>query len=690
MVMAMPVFVPLTSEEVSSESTFFSTMRAVLVDREVRQQRQVLDAESDSRSHVKSSIPDPVREAFTEGLPRTALQASHQVTLGTSLYADVAMYPDLFHVLDRTSTLGGRACLKAILDAPIADISILRKRSTVLSDLSEVLQDPAQSPHIRSALATLQSTEADVAWMLHHPRHDEELKELYELAFFKIWPLRWMNRSAVALTALNIHRIVVSPLLGLLSPLIYFVIPYLVLRYRVGLKVSLVQYIRLMRASMSVASAVSPPSVQWAKYASLGFSLLFYFQGLFSSIELSATVSAVCSALCRRTKQVQDFKASAAVLIHACHVLGTSVQESFFPDTLDLTRSINEPFCDPTTASGEWTRPMLLHNFGERLKAFKGMDHEDCVSRMQHVYALDALISVVDAKNDLGACDVEFVTASRPVFDADGLKHPCISRERAVPNTVILCAHDTHSPHTVTKHVRASACACAALLTGPNAGGKSTLLKSVLLATIMAQTLTIAPCVSMRLTPYSHIHSHINVPDVQGSKSLFEAEMDRAKESMDVLAGMGERHPDRFSLVIMDEVFSSTNPVEGIAGAYSVAKNLAESPAVTLVVSTHFLYLRKLALLKREHGSPVFQLLQMPVEVDAATTCGFTYPYRLSGGVCEQLIALELLRASGFSEAVMRDALAVKQSLLLPPAKAAGTRRRPGRKQTRSAPRPLQ
>lgn len=642
--------------EVWRPTTMLSTMRSMLVDQEVRDKTVLLETNGDESDYT---CRDPIKEVYTNGVPQVALQPHHCVTLGTSLFTDVDVHPALFEVLDHTSTKGGQACLKALLESPIADLGALQSRQKVLRDLATIMSNTAHSASIREHLAKMKCTEGDVAWVLQHPRQDEEIQELYNLAFFKMWPLRWLNRSPAALTTLNIHRIVVSPLLGLLSPLVYFVIPYLVLRFRVGLKVSFLQYMRLMRASMSVAGAMSPPSVHWAKYASLGFSLLFYFQGLFSSIEMSGTIMTVCSSLCKRTKQVEDFTASASSLVDLCSSLGGSMKSAFFPDASDLGQKNTTSLAYPE-ASQEWKRHMLLSNFGHRLRAFKTMDHGGCVSLMQDAYALDALVSIIDAKDRMGACDVTFEVATRPVFVADGLCHPCIQPSKSVSNSVALCVQ-------APSDADASASACAALLTGPNAGGKSTLLKSILLATIMAQTITIAPCKMLRLTPYSHIHSHINVPDVQGSKSLFEAEMERARESMQVLADMSIQHPQRFSLVVMDEVFSSTNPVEGIAGAYSVAKNLAESPNITLMVSTHFLFLRKLALLKREQGHPLFQLMQMPVQVDVDDERGFSYPYQLKKGVCEQLIALELLRSSGFSAQVMRDAMAVKQSLLAPP-----------------------
>ena len=40
------------------------------------------------------------------------------------------------------------------------------------------------------------------------------------------------------------------------------------------------------------------------------------------------------------------------------------------------------------------------------------------------------------------------------------------------------------------------------LITGPNAGGKSTIIKSIVLSAYLSQTLTLAACKKIKLTPF--------------------------------------------------------------------------------------------------------------------------------------------------------------------------------------------
>ena len=65
------------------------------------------------------------------------------------------------------------------------------------------------------------------------------------------------------------------------------------------------------------------------------------------------------------------------------------------------------------------------------------------------------------------------------------------------------------------------------LITGPNAGGKSTFIKSIAINILLSQTICLSYCDKIELTPYYYIASQMNIVDNKGYESLFEAEMNR-------------------------------------------------------------------------------------------------------------------------------------------------------------------
>lgn len=129
------------------------------------------------------------------------------------------------------------------------------------------------------------------------------------------------------------------------------------------------------------------------------------------------------------------------------------------------------------------------------------------------------------------------------------------------------------------------------LITGPNAAGKTTLLKTTIINILMSQHLGLGCYKSCQLNPYKFIYSYINIPDTSDRDSLFQAEARRCKEILDNFENSSkkERH-----FCIFDEIYSGTNPVEAIASAYSFIKYISSNKNVDLLLTTHYIKLCKL------------------------------------------------------------------------------------------------
>ena len=311
------------------------------------------------------------------------------------------------------------------------------------------------------------------------------------------------------------------------------------------------------------------------------------------------------------------------------------------------------------------------------LQTFREFDRGAHAAVLGRLYAVDCLLSILRLRESPGYGKVVLLPVKNavPSLHVSNGWHPCLAHGAAVKNTY---------------HMGGGACPPGLMLTGPNAGGKSTLLKSMMINVLMAQALLTAAADCVQLTPFRYLNSQVNVPDCKGRTSLFEAEMLRAKGNVDALRALKQVNTacapsgSHFAFVIMDEIFSSTNPVEGIAGGYAVAKNIAATGVCVCAISTHFTYLCKLA--KR---TGLFQNWQMPVAVHAGTS-DFEYPYKLCRGICTQYIAIELLRRTQFDECIVQDALRVKHAMVTsptPPADALARRAAAGKKKKKKLPR---
>ena len=123
------------------------------------------------------------------------------------------------------------------------------------------------------------------------------------------------------------------------------------------------------------------------------------------------------------------------------------------------------------------------------------------------------------------------------------------------------------------------------LITGPNAAGKTTLLKTTIFNIITSQQIGVGCYESASINMYKYIHSYINIPDTSQRDSLFQAEARRCKEILDSLTK--SKNTSRH-FCIFDEIYSGTNPSEAIASAFSFLDYLSKFNNLDYILTTHY------------------------------------------------------------------------------------------------------
>jgi len=233
----------------------------------------------------------------------------------------------------------------------------------------------------------------------------------------------------------------------------------------------------------------------------------------------------------------------------------------------------------------------------------------------------------------------DYVAPEQPVtFDVHGLWNPFLDRKKAVTNDVLLGGINPTRLY---------------LVTGLNAGGKSTVLKAVALAALMAQTLTIVPARSARMSVFSVIETYLNITDdlAQGN-SLFKREVMRAAELLHRIEESGNKP----ALLIFDEMFNGTTPYQGVSCAYAVAERLAKTHNVVGCIATHFEYLTRLA-------SQYDSMTNVCVRLDRRDDGTYARTYKLNPGVTTQHAAFDMLADEGVDREVVMQAREVLKDI---------------------------
>jgi DNA mismatch repair protein MutS2 len=177
------------------------------------------------------------------------------------------------------------------------------------------------------------------------------------------------------------------------------------------------------------------------------------------------------------------------------------------------------------------------------------------------------------------------------------------------------------------------------LISGPNTGGKTVLLKGMGLISLLAQSGIVPPVgQGTKLPVFRQVFADIgDEQSIEASLSTFSAHLRNLRETLESADGE--------SLVLIDEIGSGTDPVEGGALAHAILLDLTRRSCFT-VATTH---LGQLKLLPSEDARIVNGSLQFDAERLEPT-------YRLLKGVPGRSYGLAIARRLGMPTALLDDA----------------------------------
>ncbi len=185
------------------------------------------------------------------------------------------------------------------------------------------------------------------------------------------------------------------------------------------------------------------------------------------------------------------------------------------------------------------------------------------------------------------------------------------------------------------------------IITGPNASGKTTQLKTAAINIIFTQQFGVGFYDACEMVPYTHIHSYLNIPDTSGRDSLFQAEARRCKEIIDIIDE--PLLTDARHFCIFDELFSGTNAEEATSASYGFLKYLQKYDNVDFILTTHFVKLCK--KVKKNEGIKIANY-----KMDATLeNGGIIFSYKLVRGISKIKAAKLILIQMGFPTEIIEN-----------------------------------
>jgi energy-coupling factor transporter ATP-binding protein EcfA2 len=511
--------------------------------------------------------------------------------LGDSVLRDLDI--DSLVAVIPTYTKVGAAVLRDRLSDPTSNLDDLKRRQ----DQIKAIKTRCKVVSITALREQLRDTEADVtsvAAASSDSRHSEYYGQI-------LWATNsrfaFLNRLNWLTEAIVFFRTIFLPGLSILLPIFVFVAPLIF--YNLVLKEPLTfsGYIQMLQTSLKKAMPSMLGKQRFVgrggvlemgeQFVHIGVSVAMFVASIWNQVSAAIAMRSVVSDMRRRADAVLTFSKATCALAAALDV----------PLPADLV----------SWSSGQ------LGLFGD---AWNSPDRVQAL--LEVAGELDMLAGIALTKR---TC---FPSIGADTIRIQDLYHPGLQRKNRIYNTVEMGSAERR------RHV---------LLTGPNRGGKSTLLKSVGCAVLMAQTVGIVFGRSATLPIFDNIITALSPQDVIGKLSLFEAEIEFAKDVKQRLATTPGK-----TFLMMDEIFHGTNAHDGVEASQVFLDDLYKSntsSGLYSIVSTHYMDLPE------RYGKELTQNLCMDASINVNDPDRLVYTYKVCDGVNRFSSVREILLERG-------------------------------------------
>ena len=436
--------------------------------------------------------------------------------------------------------------------------------------------------------------------------------------YVEIERFKSLNNSGSFLQLLSLYNMA-SPIISLAMPIFLLILPFFILKVQ-GKNVSFVKYVEILKFLFSkhnIGHLFNLTGASWDKIIYSVVSIIFYVLQVYQNTRSCISYCKNMTKIHEQLFTVKNYIERTINNIDFLHKIGGDLPTYFL--FFDANMFYKSVLCDYLSE----LESILPNKFsfskikqtGHIMKCFYQLyKNTDYHQALEYSFGVNGYIYNLRDLSDkyksgvIGKC--KFTKSGNYKTSFGKSFYPSIEVGQTIKNS-----------YSLDKSI---------ILTGPNAAGKTTLLKSTIFNVIMSQQCGFGFYKTATVNPYDKIHCYINIPDTSGRDSLFQAEARRCKHILDEINKDG---PYKRHLCVFDELYSGTNPYEAIGSAYAFLEHISNKNNVNFVLTTHYTDL--CSRMEKCNGVANFH---MGVDYDEFNEFKYTYKLRqniskIKGGV---------------------------------------------------------
>ena len=480
---------------------------------------------------------------------------------------------------------------------------------------------------------------------------------------------KYLNNSDHFLQIMSMYNLS-SPIFSILVPVFLLIIPFFIIQIR-GLQITLPEYIEVLKqiaanhAIGKLFTNFNQVDNQQKVYLliSAGFYLFSIYQNVLTCLKFHNNMFKMHTYLDTFKNYIEYTVTSMKNLLSYSNCLNTY---SNFNNVIQSNINIlNEFHIQLNMIMPYKLSPSTIGGLGHVLKCFYQLyEHTEYNNALMYSFGyngyidnLEGLIGNINLKYiNFADLDKEIKEETKEKKSKKSKKDKKNKREKGdqgdqeqiVNSYYPVLMHNTPVKNTCNMKNM--------IITGPNASGKTTTLKSLLINVIITQQFGCGFYDNAHFEIFDFIHCYLNIPDTSGRDSLFQAECRRCKEILDTIK---ENDSNKTHLCVFDELYSGTNPDEAVMSSLAFMRYLIKHKNIKCILTTHFI---KVCYELEEHKSITnFHMHTKEIEIETEDKdkkqIDFKYTYKLEKGISSVKGGIKVLRDMNYPDEILNDSI---------------------------------